>query len=157
MCDSAEDFYSTLCPHDKLAPKAKCGHTQRQSSDAGGRGEEGGGGCGGSGKKKSVACLCHHGYLVTAPALPAKAGPALTRSIPWSVRLNHDEGRRKHERDYGPWDGAPVTVSWTDWGTEVGGGGGLGRLGEIKSHVLWEGGREQNLSTAVCQLLEPQC
>lgn len=64
MCDSAEDSYSTLCPHDKLAPKAKCGHTQWQSSDAGGggRGEEGGSGCGGSGnKKKSVACLCHHG------------------------------------------------------------------------------------------------
>lgn len=73
MCDSAEDSYSTLCPHDKLAPKAKCGHTQRQSSDAGGRGEEGGSGCGGSGKKKNQwhACATMETHLVTAPALPA--------------------------------------------------------------------------------------
>lgn len=112
MCDSAEDSYSTLCPHDKLAPKAKCGHTQRQSSDAGGRG----GGFVVLVEKKNQwhTCATMETHLVTAPALPAKAGPALTRSIPWSVRLDDDEGRRKHERDYGRWDGATVTVSWTD-------------------------------------------
>lgn len=121
MCDSAEDSYSTLCPHDKLTPKAKCGHTQQRSSDVGGR--EGGrvGGlvwvCGVGGKKNRWhTCATMETHLVTAPALPAKAGPAMTRGIPWSVRLDDDEGRRKHERDYGRWDGAPVTVSWTDWG-----------------------------------------
>lgn len=72
MCDSAEDSYSTLCPHDKLAPKAKCGHTQRQSSDAEGRGEEGGGVVVVVEKKNQWhACATMETHLVTAPALPA--------------------------------------------------------------------------------------
>lgn len=89
-------------------------------------------------------------HLVTAPALPAKAGPALTRSIPRCVRLDDDDGRRKHERDYGAWVGAPVTVSWTDrglgWGLGwpsrrdkvscVMGGGGTDRIFPLWS-VSW--------------------
>lgn len=73
MCDSAEDSYSTLCPHDKLAPKAKCGHTQGQSSDAGGRGRKGAVVVVVVEKKENQwhACATMETHLVTAPALPA--------------------------------------------------------------------------------------
>lgn len=151
LCDSAEESYSTLCTHDKLAHKAKCGHKAK------------GGFVVFVERKKNRwhTCATMETHLVTAPALPTKAGPAFTRSIPWSVRLDDDEGRRKHERDYGRWDEAPVTVSWTDWGTELKrgrgvGGRALGRLAEIKSHVWWwwweEGGGSSGTESFHCGL-----
>lgn len=158
MCDSAEDSNSTFCPHDKLALKAKCGHTQRQSSDAGGRGRRV---CGVSGKKKSVAYLCHHGNAPCDSTCPSCESRPSLDPLHSAVRQIR---RRWGETE--TWERLR-TLGWSSCYSQ------LDRLGEVGGGWIWTSSRdkvscvmggnergrgagEQNLSTAVCQMVEPR-